>query len=57
LNLIFQPAEEGGGGAVRMMVCLSTTHATPCLPCTTCPAYRKATLCSAMARPWHRATT
>ena len=59
LNLIFQPAEEGGGGAVRMMDDgLFDQH--PCdavFACTTCRARLRGTLCFVMVRRWHRATT
>jgi hippurate hydrolase len=52
LNLIFQPAEEGGGGALRMMADgLFEQH-----PCDAVFAMHNI-LCFAMARPWPRATT
>ena len=45
LHLIFQPAEEGGGGA-RVMIedgLFERFPATRCSPCTTCPASPPAT--------------
>ncbi len=42
--LIFQPAEEGGGGARRMIEdgCLKKSRWTPCMECTTGRAWRSA---------------
>jgi hippurate hydrolase len=59
LNLIFQPAEEGAGGALRMMEdgLFERFPATRSSPCTTCPACRRATCGCARARPWPPATT
>jgi hippurate hydrolase len=58
LHLIFQPAEEGGGGALRMMQDgLSCSLAMPSLPCTTCLACLWVSLYFAVAVPWHPAIT
>ena len=53
LHLIFQPAEEGGGGA-RVMIedgLFERFPATRCSPCTTCPASPPAT--GLRQRPLH----
>jgi hippurate hydrolase len=58
LNLIFQPAEEGLGGAKKMLDdgCSSSSRAMRSSRCTTCRASRPASSASWPGRSWRRRT-
>jgi len=57
--LLFQPAEEGGGGAREMIKdgCSPSSRWTPSSACTTGPASRSASSPCAPAPAWRRATS